>query len=108
MLSFQNERYPYSKLLEDAARWRIGGGTYLLVFEAQQEDFFHHGELRLFVAFSTLANVSRIVGNLVAILAVLVARLGGAVADIVGRVGSRRVPVSLAVQAAPASATTSR
>jgi hypothetical protein len=83
--------------------------TNLLVLEAQQQDLLHHGQLGLLAALGALTDVSRVVGDLVAVLAALVARLGGAVPHIVGRVGpGGRCGLAISIQAAPASPTTSR
>lgn len=49
--------------------------AYLLILEAEEQDLFHHGQLGLLASLGALADVSRIKGNLVAILAALVAGL---------------------------------
>lgn len=61
-----------------------GRGPYLLVLEAQEQNFFHHGQLGLFATLSAFADISGVEGNLVPIFAVLVARLGGRVFDVGG------------------------
>ena len=81
--------------------------TYLLVLQAEQQDFLHHGQLGLLAALGALADVARVEGNLVAILAGLVARLGAAVPDVCGRVGARAASLVAAFDGAQGAAASS-
>lgn len=84
--------------------WQAGVGLvwplYLFVLEAEEQDLLHHGQLGLFASLCALAKISRVKGNLVAILAVFVARLGAGILDVGGRVGSGRGIAGLAFGAA--------
>lgn len=53
----------------------FGVSHYLLILKAQQENLFHHSQLRLFTPLRALIHVPRVKRNLVSILAALVRRL---------------------------------
>lgn len=75
----------------------MASSAYLFVLEAKQQYLLHHGQLGLLAPLSGLANVSRVKGNLVAVLAALVARLRAVVPNISGRIGSRDTVAALAL-----------
>jgi hypothetical protein len=67
------------------------GQTNLLVLQPQKQHLLHERQLRLLAALGALADVARIKGDAVAVLAALVAGLGPrrGVADVGGRIGPR-------------------
>ena len=81
--------------------------TYLLVLQAEQQNFLHHGQLGLLAALGALADVAGVEGNLVAVLAGLVAGLGAAVPDVGGRVGARAASLVAALDGAQGAAASS-
>lgn len=56
----------------------------LLVLETEQQNFLHHCQLRLLLSLSGFVHIPGVESNLVAILAVFVARLGTEVSNIGG------------------------
>lgn len=83
--------------------------SYLLIFESQEQDLLHHGQLGLFAALGALADISGVESDFVAIFAILVARLWAAVSDVVGGIGPRGSVAGFGFSvgyAASASATT--
>lgn len=75
-------------------RW----ATDLFVLETEQEDLLHQRELGLLAPLGALADVAWVKGDLVAVLAALVARLGGAVAGVgcAGSIGGAVAAVAVA------------
>lgn len=72
----------WSVLLETRPR------TNLFVLKSQQQDFLHQGEFGLLASLGALANVPGVEGDLVAIFAALVTRLGLGVLEVAGGVGA--------------------
>lgn len=95
-------------LPEQQSRYGNSHQTHLFVFQPQQQNLFHHRKFRLLAALGALLHIPWVESDLVAILVVLVARLGTAVSYILGRVGSRRGGAALAFYEAAASPATSR
>lgn len=96
---------------------RIVGGqlrrrwaTDLFVLETEQEDLLHQCELGLLAPLGALADVARVKGDLVAVLAALVARLGGAVAGVgcAGSIGGAVAAVAVAAAVIAGASASSR
>ena len=80
MLSFQNDRYPYSNtcfsICSRSAKVR---SLYLFVLEPKQQNILHQCQLWLFTPFRTLADVPGIESNFVSILVTAVVGFGSVV-----------------------------
>lgn len=81
--------------------------SYLLILQAQQYDLLHQGQLRLLAPLGALADVAGVKGDLVAILAALVARLRAAVANGLCRIGPTGAVTPFAIICCSASASSS-
>ena len=71
-----------------AGRRRGEEATNLFVFETQQQDLLHQGELGLLAPLCILTDVAGVEGDLVAVFAALVAGLRGAVLEVAGGIGA--------------------